>query len=66
MRNFLYVIAGLLIVIWGTIFFGFHSSQLNSWGFIHVLPILAGFIILLRISYTRKIARKSPYFTNSK
>jgi tryptophan-rich sensory protein len=44
MKNLLYIIAGLLVVIWGIVFFGFnvHST-------VHLILLLAGLIILVRI-----------------
>ncbi len=50
MKNLLYVIAGLLIVIWGIIFFGFNSS-----GSVHWLLAFAGLAILMRFILTRRL-----------
>ena len=51
MKNSLYVIAGLLIVIWGIVFFGFKPI-----GIVHVLLVIAGFIILVRILFNKKLS----------
>jgi hypothetical protein len=51
MKNSLYIIAGLLIVIWGIIFFGFNASV-----FVHVLLILAGIIVLIRVLFDKKLS----------
>jgi hypothetical protein len=45
MKNILFIIAGLLIVAWAVIVFFFHP-----FGAIHILLVLAGFIILIRIA----------------
>jgi hypothetical protein len=50
MKNLLYVIAGLLIVIWGIIFFGFHSS-----GTVHWLLVFAGLVIFIRIIFNNQL-----------
>lgn len=49
MKNSIYVIAGLLIVIWIIVFLGFKTS-----GIIHMLLVLAGFMILVRIIFNKK------------
>ncbi|MFC2087764.1 hypothetical protein ACFLSA_06360 [Bacteroidota bacterium] len=51
MKNSLYVIAGLLIVIWGIIYWGF-----NATGIVHSLLVIAGFIILVRIIFNKKLS----------
>ena len=51
MKNLLYVIAGLLIVIWFIVFLGFKSS-----GMVHIILILAGLIILIRIAFNKKLS----------
>ncbi|MFC2136912.1 hypothetical protein ACFLTE_01940 [Bacteroidota bacterium] len=48
MKNSLYVLAGLLIVIWGIMFFGFDSSIM-----VHLLLVKAGLILLVRIAIIR-------------
>ncbi len=50
MKNLLYVISGLLIVIWGIIFFGFNSS-----GSVHWLLAFAGLAILMGFILTRRL-----------
>ncbi|RIH63410.1 hypothetical protein D1164_19985 [Mariniphaga sediminis] len=49
MKNSLYIIAGLLVLLWAIITFGFHSFR-----YIDILLPLAVFIILLRILFTKK------------
>ncbi len=53
MKNLLYVIAGLLIVIWAIIFIGF-----NSTGLVHILLGIAVLIILLRLSFNTQLSKK--------
>ncbi len=53
MKNSLYVIAGLLLVIWGIIFWGFNSS-----GAVHMLLAIAGFIILVRLIFNKQLTNK--------
>lgn len=49
MKNSLYIIAGLLILLWAIVTFGF-----NSFRYIDILLPIAGFIVLLRIFFTKK------------
>ncbi len=49
MKNLLYVIAGLLIVIWAIVFLSF-----NSTGVVHILLVLAGFVILVRLFFNKE------------
>ena len=44
MKNLLYVILGLLVVIWAIVFFGFDTNQT-----IHLILVVAGLILLVRI-----------------
>jgi hypothetical protein len=53
MKNSLYVIAGLLAIIWAIVFWGFHS-----FGIVHMLLVLAGFIILVRIFFGKELSSK--------
>ena len=53
MKNTFYVIAGLLIVIWGIIYFGFQTS-----GAVHILLGLAALIILVRIVFSKQLSGK--------
>jgi predicted ferric reductase len=53
MKNSLYIIAGLLIVIWIIYFWSF-----KSFGIVHMLIVLAGFIILFRIILNKKLSSK--------
>ena len=52
MRNSLYVIAGLLIVIWGILFWGLHAV-----GAVHFLLAGAFFIILVRLIFAKQLAK---------
>lgn len=53
MKNLLFVIAGLLIIIWAIVFFGFDSYE-----YVHILLVLAGFIILIRIVFRKQLSIK--------
>ena len=53
MKNSLYVIAGLLLVIWGILFWGLHTV-----GAVHFLLAGAAFIILVRIVFRKKLGLK--------
>ncbi|MBN2165125.1 MAG: hypothetical protein JW717_02495 [Marinilabiliaceae bacterium] len=53
MKNSLYVIAILLLVIWGIIFWGFHSS-----GAVHLILAVAGIIILIRLIFNKQFSNK--------
>ena len=53
MKNLLYIIAVLLMIIWGIVFLGFNPS-----GTIHLLLLLAVFIILIRIVFSRQLSNK--------
>lgn len=44
MRNLLYVVAGLLVVMWAIIFLSFNAS-----GLVHALLVLALVMVLIRI-----------------
>lgn len=57
MKNLLYVIAGLLIVIWAIVFLSFNSS-----GIVHLLLVLAIFIILVRILFNKQLSEKYVIF----
>lgn len=52
MKNLLYVIAGLLLVIWGIIFWGFNSSSA-----VHLLLALAGVVVLVRLIFNRQLSK---------
>ena len=52
MKNALYVIAALILVIWGLIYYGFHSG--NG---IHILLLVAGIIVLVRIVFSKQLNR---------
>jgi hypothetical protein len=49
MGNILYVIAVILLIIWGIGFLGFHSG-----GIIHILLVIAIIAVLLRIIQGKK------------
>jgi hypothetical protein len=53
MKNSLYVIAGLLIVIWGIIYWGLHGT-----GPVHFLLAAAGFIILVRLVFSKQLSKQ--------
>ncbi|HBG71598.1 MAG TPA: lmo0937 family membrane protein [Bacteroidales bacterium] len=53
MKNSLYIIAALLIVIWSIIYFNFQTGSL-----VHALLILAGVIILIRIIFNNSLTGK--------
>jgi len=53
MKNSLYIIAGLLLVIWGILFWGLHASDP-----VHFLLVIAGLIILVRIIFDKKLINK--------
>ncbi len=50
MKNSLYVIAGLLLVIWGILFWGLHAV-----GAVHVLLVAALFIVLVRLVFSKQL-----------
>ncbi|MCF8368941.1 MAG: DUF5670 family protein [Bacteroidales bacterium] len=50
MKNSLFVIAGLLVIIWAIIFFGF-----DAYRYVHMLLVLAGFIIVIRLVFNKKL-----------
>jgi len=50
MKNSLYVIAGLLLVIWGILFWGLHAV-----GAVHFLLVGAFFIILVRLVFSKQL-----------
>ena len=54
MKNSLYIIAGLLLLLWTIVTFVF-----NTFRFIDILLPIAGFIILLRILFSNKLSQKS-------
>ena len=53
MKNLLYVIAGLLIVIWGIAFWGLHAA-----GAVHYILAAAALIILIRLIFSRQLTTK--------
>lgn len=53
MKNSLYVIALLLIIIWAIVFFNFATSSI-----VHSLLILAGVILLVRIIFSKALSNK--------
>lgn len=57
MKNALYVIAGLLIIIWAIVFYGFNSS-----GMVHLLLFLAIFIIVVRLLFNQQLSKKYVIF----
>jgi len=53
MKNSLYIIALLLLVIWGIIFFGFNAS-----GAVHLILVLAGIIVLARLVFDKLLSSR--------
>jgi tryptophan-rich sensory protein len=49
MKNSLYIIAGLLVLLWAIVTFGFHSFRT-----IDILLPIAAFVVLLRILFYKK------------
>ena len=52
MKNSLYIIAGLLVLLWAIVTFGF-----NTFRYIDILLPIAGFIVLLRILFAEKLSK---------
>ncbi len=57
MKNALYVIAGLLLVIWGILFWGLHAS-----GPVHILLAVASFIVLVRLVFNKQLTNKKTKY----
>lgn len=53
MKNSLYIIAGLLVVIWGIIFWG-----LKGTGSVHIILAVAVFIALVGILFGNKLSKE--------
>ena len=53
MKNSLYFIAGLVLVIWAIIFLGFDTNSS-----VHLLLALAGIILIIRIFFGRQLTGK--------
>jgi hypothetical protein len=53
MKNALYVIAALILVIWGIIFLGLHSG-----GSVHFLLAVAFLIILVRLIFSKQLGAR--------
>ena len=53
MKNLLYIIAGLLLILWGVIFFGFNAS-----GAVHLILILAGIIVMVRLIFNKLLSSR--------
>ena len=53
MKNLLYIIAGLLFVIWGILVLG-----LNASGAVHILLAVAGIIVLIRLIFNKQLSNK--------
>lgn len=54
MKNSLYIIAGLLVLLWAIVTFGFHSFRA-----IDILLPIAAFIVLLRILFYKKSLKQN-------
>jgi hypothetical protein len=50
MKNWPFVVAGLLLITWAILFFGYNTN-----GEVHILLVPAFFIILLRIFNKKKL-----------
>ena len=48
MKNLLYIIAGVLVLLWAGITFRFYSFR-----HIDILPLIAGFVMLLQILFAK-------------
>jgi hypothetical protein len=57
MKNVLYVLSGLLIIIWAILFYGFNTS-----GMVHLLLFLAIFIIVVRLLFNHQLSKKYVVF----
>jgi tryptophan-rich sensory protein len=53
MKNLLYVISGLLVVIWSIVYFGFHTS-----GTVHIILAVAAFIAIIRYFFYRELTSR--------
>jgi len=53
MKNSLYIIAALLVVIWAIVYFADNSS-----GMIHLLLVVAGFVLIIRIFTPKKLSNR--------
>ncbi|MEI6132769.1 MAG: DUF5670 family protein [Bacillota bacterium] len=56
MKNSLYVIAALLVIMWAIIFFGFDTYSIYSFRIVHLLLIIAFFIVLVRLIFNKKLS----------
>ncbi|HKJ79004.1 MAG TPA: hypothetical protein VKA10_05690 [Prolixibacteraceae bacterium] len=52
MKNSLYIVAGLLALLWAIITFGFYSFR-----YFDLLLLAAGFMVLLQILFNKKSPR---------
>jgi hypothetical protein len=53
MKNLLYIIAALLMVIWGILFWGLHAS-----GPVHLILAVAGVVVLVRVIFNKQLTHK--------
>ncbi|MBZ4675815.1 MAG: hypothetical protein JG782_434 [Anaerophaga sp.] len=53
MRNLLYIIATLLVVIWGILFWGLHAT-----GAVHLILAVAGVFVLVRLIFSKQLSNK--------
>ena len=53
MRNLLYIIAALLVVIWGILFWGLHVT-----GAVHFILVIAGVFVLVRLIFSKQLINK--------
>ena len=59
MKNSLYVIAALLVIIWAMLYFGFTAFNFGSFNLVHLLLIAAGILVLVRIIFSKKLPGRS-------
>lgn len=55
MKNLLFVIASLLIIIWAIFLFGFSSYDFKTFSFVHILFVLAVLVAVIGLFIKRKL-----------
>lgn len=53
MKNLLYIIAALLVVIWGILFWGMQIS-----GAVHFLLVIAMIFVLVRLAFSKQLSNR--------
>jgi len=56
MKNSLYIIAAILVIIWGI--WGINFFSFNASAFVHTLLLIAGIIVLIIVLFDRKLSKK--------